>query len=153
MSTQSSWTPRDENVSYLLSFQFPSAVRFRFETECVIAIAPPNIHILCAVSRPVYMRFAFSLVQMDRTLILTAKVKPLPSLEPTEVPSSSAITLDTATVTWDGPDIENKRYERYFDRPEVTAATRSNNSPSSSYKSDRGERTGWSREEAQLVYS
>jgi len=39
------------------------------------------------------------------------------------VASSSAITLDdTAAVTRDGLDIENKGYERYFDRPEVTAA-------------------------------
>jgi hypothetical protein len=49
-------------------------------------------------------------------------VKLLPSSDPTEDRSSSAITLDTATVARDGLDIENKRYERYFDRPEVTAA-------------------------------
>jgi hypothetical protein len=39
------------------------------------------------------------------------------------VASSSAITLDsTAAVPRDGLDIEKKGYERYFDRPEVTAA-------------------------------
>ena len=50
----------------------------------------------------------------------------LPSSKPnsaTAVASSSAITLDdTAAVTRDGLDIESKGYERYFDRPEVTAA-------------------------------
>lgn len=50
----------------------------------------------------------------------------LPSQKPTPataVASSSAITLDNTTaITRDGQDTENKGYERYFDRPEVTAA-------------------------------
>jgi len=53
-------------------------------------------------------------------------VRLLPSSNPTShtaVASSSATTLDdTAAVTRDGLDIESKGYERYFDRPEVTAA-------------------------------
>lgn len=66
------------------------------------------------------------LVSSNATLILTTNAKLLPSPKPTSataVASSSAITLDnTAVVTRDGLDVETKGYERYFDRPEVTAA-------------------------------
>ncbi|KAF9647438.1 hypothetical protein BDM02DRAFT_3187960 [Thelephora ganbajun] len=66
------------------------------------------------------------LVSSNVALVLTTNAKLLPSSKSTSVTavaSSSAITLDdTATHARDGPDIENKGYERYFDRPEVTAA-------------------------------
>ena len=53
-----------------------------------------------------------------------SRLFPPPKSTPaTAVASSSAITLDDAeAVTRDGLDIEKKGYERYFDRPEVTAA-------------------------------
>ena len=66
------------------------------------------------------------LVSSNVTLILTTNAKlfpPTKSTSPIAVASSSAVTLDdTTAVIRDGRDIENKGYERYFDRPEVTAA-------------------------------
>jgi hypothetical protein len=50
MSMQSSWTLRNENASFLLHIQIPSAVRFRFETECVITIAPPSACVVCGIT-------------------------------------------------------------------------------------------------------
>ena len=66
------------------------------------------------------------LVFSNVALVLTTNSRLLPSSKSTPaaaVASSSAITLDdTAAVARDELNTEKKGYERYFDRPEVTAA-------------------------------
>ena len=113
----------------------------------MITIAPPGPRVFCAASRLLYSPTAALIISCDllyalcylaptdeqdplvpsnTALVLTTNARLLPSPKPAPVvaiASSSAITLDdTAAVTRDGLVIENKGYERYFDRPEVTAA-------------------------------